>query len=94
LQDTPKFTQIGIFGLKICHLATLKKKAAEQTFGKAHLEKLSGKKTFRSEEKRRPPLAFEWERNHCQGQDLTRANKKCNNKQKWWKKLPPYPHHP
>jgi hypothetical protein len=23
LQDTPKFTQIGIFGLKICHLATL-----------------------------------------------------------------------
>jgi hypothetical protein len=23
LQGTPKFTQIGIFGLKICHLATL-----------------------------------------------------------------------
>jgi hypothetical protein len=23
LQDRPKFTQIGIFGLKICHLATL-----------------------------------------------------------------------
>jgi hypothetical protein len=23
LQDTPKFTQIGIFCLKICHLATL-----------------------------------------------------------------------
>jgi hypothetical protein len=23
LQDPPKFTQIGIFGLKICHLATL-----------------------------------------------------------------------
>jgi hypothetical protein len=23
LQDTPKFTQIGIFGLKTCHLATL-----------------------------------------------------------------------
>jgi hypothetical protein len=23
LQDTPKFTQIGIFGLKIYHLATL-----------------------------------------------------------------------
>jgi hypothetical protein len=23
LQDTPKFTQSGIFGLKICHLATL-----------------------------------------------------------------------
>jgi hypothetical protein len=23
LQDTPKFTQIVIFGLKICHLATL-----------------------------------------------------------------------
>jgi hypothetical protein len=23
LQDTPKFTKIGIFGLKICHLATL-----------------------------------------------------------------------
>jgi hypothetical protein len=24
LQDPPKFTQIGIFGLKIFHLATLK----------------------------------------------------------------------
>jgi hypothetical protein len=24
LQDPPKFTQIGIFGLKICHLATLR----------------------------------------------------------------------
>jgi hypothetical protein len=23
LQDPPEFTQIGIFGLKICHLATL-----------------------------------------------------------------------
>jgi hypothetical protein len=23
MQDTPKFTQIGISGLKICHLATL-----------------------------------------------------------------------
>jgi hypothetical protein len=23
MQDTPKFTQIGLFGLKICHLATL-----------------------------------------------------------------------
>jgi hypothetical protein len=23
LQDLPKFTQIGILGLKICHLATL-----------------------------------------------------------------------
>jgi hypothetical protein len=23
LQDPPKFTQIGIFGLKLCHLATL-----------------------------------------------------------------------
>jgi hypothetical protein len=23
LQDTPKFTQIAIFGLKICHLASL-----------------------------------------------------------------------
>jgi hypothetical protein len=23
LQDPPKFTQIGTFGLKICHLATL-----------------------------------------------------------------------
>jgi hypothetical protein len=23
LQDPPKLTQIGIFGLKICHLATL-----------------------------------------------------------------------
>jgi hypothetical protein len=23
LQDPPKFTQIGLFGLKICHLATL-----------------------------------------------------------------------
>jgi hypothetical protein len=23
LQDPPKFTQIGIFGMKICHLATL-----------------------------------------------------------------------
>jgi hypothetical protein len=23
LQDPPKFTQIGIFGLKICHLATV-----------------------------------------------------------------------
>jgi hypothetical protein len=23
LQEPPKFTQIGIFGLKICHLATL-----------------------------------------------------------------------
>jgi hypothetical protein len=23
LQDPPKFTQLGIFGLKICHLATL-----------------------------------------------------------------------
>jgi hypothetical protein len=23
MQDPPKFTQIGIFGLKICHLATL-----------------------------------------------------------------------
>jgi hypothetical protein len=22
-KDTPKFAQIGIFGLKICHLATL-----------------------------------------------------------------------
>jgi hypothetical protein len=25
LQDPPKFAQIGIFGLKICHLATLAK---------------------------------------------------------------------
>jgi hypothetical protein len=23
VQDPPKFTQVGIFGLKICHLATL-----------------------------------------------------------------------
>jgi hypothetical protein len=22
MQDPPKFTQIGLFGLKICHLAT------------------------------------------------------------------------
>jgi hypothetical protein len=28
LQDPPKFTQIGIFGLKVYHLATL---AGEQT---------------------------------------------------------------
>jgi hypothetical protein len=28
LQDTRKFTQIGIFGLKICHLATLPKRAS------------------------------------------------------------------
>jgi hypothetical protein len=27
LQDPPKFTQIEIFGLKICHLATLQRKA-------------------------------------------------------------------
>jgi hypothetical protein len=35
LQDPPKFTQIGIFGLKICHLATLRwtdKKAAQLTY--------------------------------------------------------------
>jgi hypothetical protein len=25
LQGTPKFTQVGIFGLKICHLATMEK---------------------------------------------------------------------
>jgi hypothetical protein len=30
LQDLPKFTQIGIFGLKICHLATLLERRALQ----------------------------------------------------------------
>jgi hypothetical protein len=32
LKDPPKFTQIGIFGLKICHLATLLYKRAARFF--------------------------------------------------------------
>jgi hypothetical protein len=33
LQDPPKFTQIGIFGLKMCHLANLSRKVVSSVLG-------------------------------------------------------------
>jgi hypothetical protein len=45
LQDPPKFTQIGIFGLKIFHLATLKMCAVR--FGGNSDEMKLGKKSER-----------------------------------------------
>jgi hypothetical protein len=41
LQDPPKFAQIGIFGLKICHLATLVVAALPAGAGLIHKHQLA-----------------------------------------------------
>jgi hypothetical protein len=48
LQDPPKFTQIGIFGLKIYHLATLINTFSRKAIAASHYRRQPPKKLLKN----------------------------------------------